>query len=146
MNLPLHIQFSSLNDPLSYPVPEVLGEDDLEYFIEEDREEESSCTRKSVAQIQQQVQQMLKHHYGEGESLDPQEIKDLVLQVTHCSIIFIFINYLPNFILSIQYSDNSNFLLFTGTPTHMYYKQVTGGSHTLCLGRLGKNILCPGWS
>ena len=101
MNLPLHIQFSSLNDSLPYPVPEVLGEDDLEYFIEEDREEESSHTRKSVAQIQQQVQQMLKHHYGEGESLNPQEIKDLVLQVTHCSIIFIFIDHLPNFILSI---------------------------------------------
>ena len=62
-----------------------MEEDDLEFYVKEDREEEIQRTDKSVAQIQMQVQQMLRKHYGKGESLDSKEIKELVLQVTNLS-------------------------------------------------------------
>ena len=62
-----------------------MEEDDLEFYVKEDREEEIQRTDKSVAQIQMQVQQMLRKHYGEEESLNSKEIKELVLQVTNLS-------------------------------------------------------------
>ena len=52
--------------------------------MEEDCEEEVECTNKSVTQIQQQIQQVLHQHFGEGEALDPEVIKELILQVTCC--------------------------------------------------------------
>ena len=60
---------------------EYMAEEDLDFYIKEDRDEEESHTRKSAMLMQQEIRMMLQKEFGGGEALEPETIKNLLLQV-----------------------------------------------------------------
>ena len=58
-----------------------MAEEDLDFYIKEDRDEEESRTRKSAMLVQQEIRMMLQKEFGGGEALEPEIIKNLLLQV-----------------------------------------------------------------
>ena len=58
-----------------------MAEEDLDFYIKEDRDEEESRTRKSAMLVQQEIRMMLQKEFGGGEALEPETIKNLLLQV-----------------------------------------------------------------